>query len=73
MDDKYQYTMDNKDSQLHGWISPKEKIGFWHISPSQEFRSGGPSKQDLTSHTSPVILSVSFFFFISILFSVGEL
>jgi hypothetical protein len=29
------------------------------ITPSNEFRTGGPVKQDLTSHAGPVTLSVS--------------
>lgn len=61
VDDKFQYSMENKDNKVHGWISPKEKVGFWHITPGQEFRSGGPLKQCLTSHVTPIILSVSYF------------
>lgn len=29
------------------------------ITPSDEFRAGGPLKQDLTSHVGPTVLSVS--------------
>ncbi|KAM7506269.1 hypothetical protein LguiB_005173 [Lonicera macranthoides] len=51
VDDKYQYSMDNKDGGVHGWISSGPIIGFWLIFPSQEFRNGGPTKQNLTCHT----------------------
>jgi len=33
--------------------------GFWVITPSNEFKNGGPLKRELTSHTSPTSLSVS--------------
>lgn len=58
VDDKYMYSMDNKDSGLHGWISSVPIIGFWTIFPSQEFRNGGPTKQNLTVHTGPTCLAV---------------
>ncbi|KAJ0932117.1 hypothetical protein HanPSC8_Chr04g0169931 [Helianthus annuus] len=35
-----------------------EPVGFWMITPSNEFRNGGPVKQDLTSHAGPVTLSL---------------
>ncbi|XP_059309412.1 probable rhamnogalacturonate lyase B isoform X2 [Lycium ferocissimum] len=60
VDDKYQYTLENKDNRVHGWISPNSRTGFWMITPSNEFRTGGPIKQDLTSHTGPVTLSMFF-------------
>ncbi|KAL2940329.1 Rhamnogalacturonate lyase, partial [Bienertia sinuspersici] len=50
VDDKYQYSCEDKDNKLHGWISFDPQIGFWIITPSNEFRSAGPVKQDLTSH-----------------------
>lgn len=62
MDDKYQYSSENKDCSVHGWIAKdddKAAEGFWVITPSNEFRSGGPIKQDLTSHVGPTSLSVS--------------
>lgn len=61
VDDKYQYSCDNKDNRVHGWISSKSnpQIGFWVITPSDEFRAGGPVKQDLTSHASSTSLAVS--------------
>jgi len=34
-------------------------VGFWLITPSNEFRSGGPFKQNLTSHVGPTTLAVS--------------
>ena len=59
VDDKYQYSMENKDNKVHGWITTDDKpVGFWMISPSDEFRSGGPTSQDLTSHVGPIVLNV---------------
>ncbi|CAJ2643126.1 unnamed protein product [Trifolium pratense] len=58
VDDKYQYSCDNKDSQVHGWICMDPAVGFWLITPSNEFRSGGPVKQNLTSHVGPTTLAV---------------
>lgn len=60
VDDKYQYTMDNKDMKVHGWASDDPRVGWWIISPSNEFRNGGPTKQNLTSHVGPTCLAVSF-------------
>ncbi|XP_078152272.1 uncharacterized protein LOC144547480 [Carex rostrata] len=58
VDDKYQYSLDNKDNQVHGWISDNLSTGFWVITPSNEFKTGGPLKQDLTSHTGPTSLAM---------------
>ncbi|XAR73522.1 Rhamnogalacturonan endolyase, partial [Bertholletia excelsa] len=58
VDDKYQYSCDNKDNRVHGWISNCPAVGFWMITPSDEFRVGGPFKQDLTSHCGPTVLSM---------------
>ncbi|XP_051124615.1 uncharacterized protein LOC127246974 [Andrographis paniculata] len=58
VDDKYQYSSDNKDLKVHGWISMDPPVGFWQITPSDEFRSGGPLKQNLTSHVGPTTLAV---------------
>lgn len=60
VDDKYQYSCENTDNNVHGWISfdSDEPMGFWMITPSNEFRNGGPIKQDLTSHVGPITLSV---------------
>ncbi|GAB2227505.1 hypothetical protein Droror1_Dr00009327 [Drosera rotundifolia] len=58
VDDKYQYSSDHKDIQLHGWISTYRRTGFWQITPSYEYRSGGPTKQSLTSHVGPTSLTV---------------
>lgn len=55
VDGKYQYSCDN---HVHGWISSHPHIGFWVITPSDEFRGGGPMKTDLTSHVGPVSLAV---------------
>ncbi|KAH7669404.1 Rhamnogalacturonan endolyase protein [Dioscorea alata] len=33
-------------------------IGFWQITPSTEFRTGGPTKQSLTSHVGPTMLAM---------------
>ncbi|XP_065050416.1 probable rhamnogalacturonate lyase B isoform X2 [Musa acuminata AAA Group] len=58
VDDKYQYSSENKDSMGHGWISSDPSVGFWVITPSNEFNSGGPVKQDLTSHAGPTSLAI---------------
>ncbi|KAG9440118.1 hypothetical protein H6P81_020283 [Aristolochia fimbriata] len=58
VDDKYQFSIENKDSTVHGWICNNPGTGFWLITPSQEFRSGGPMKQELTSHAGPTTLAV---------------
>ncbi|KAK4417081.1 hypothetical protein Salat_2533600 [Sesamum alatum] len=60
VDDKYQYSSDNKDSRVHGWICTDPPTGFWVITPSNEFKTGGPVKQDLTSHAGPISLSMFF-------------
>ncbi|KAK3017898.1 hypothetical protein RJ639_005204 [Escallonia herrerae] len=57
VDDKYQYSCDNKDSRVSGWVSTDKSVGFWVIIPSDEFRTGGPVKQDLTSHVGPTTLA----------------
>ncbi|MFQ6639698.1 hypothetical protein Gotur_015412 [Gossypium turneri] len=58
VDDKYQYSSENKDLKVHGWISLNPPVGFWQITPSSEFRSGGPIKQNLTSHVGPYCLAM---------------
>ncbi|XP_050944605.1 probable rhamnogalacturonate lyase B isoform X1 [Cucumis melo] len=59
VDDKYQYSEDNKDGGVHGWISSSpNNIGFWIVFPSYEFRNGGPTKQNLTVHTGPTCLAM---------------
>lgn len=58
VDDKYQYSCENKDLKVHGWICCSPPVGFWLIIPSDEFRSGGPMKQNLTSHVGPTTLAV---------------
>ncbi|OVA03491.1 Rhamnogalacturonate lyase [Macleaya cordata] len=58
VDDKYQYSSEDKDIRVHGWISSDPNIGFWVITPSDEFRTGGPLKQDLTSHVGPTSLAL---------------
>ncbi|GFY96055.1 rhamnogalacturonate lyase family protein [Actinidia rufa] len=58
VDDKYQYSCENKDNQVHGWICFDPPVGFWQISPTNEFRTGGPVKQDLTSHVNPTTLAM---------------
>ncbi|KAK1311144.1 hypothetical protein QJS10_CPA08g00313 [Acorus calamus] len=57
VDDKYQYSCNNEDNKVHGWICTNPLIGFWQITPSDEFRTGGPVKQDLTSHVGPTMLA----------------
>ncbi|KAL6175448.1 hypothetical protein ACLB2K_052089 [Fragaria x ananassa] len=58
VDDKYQYSTEDEDGKVHGWISTKSSVGFWLITPSTEFRAGGPLKQDLTSHVGPTTMCV---------------
>ncbi|TKW25456.1 hypothetical protein SEVIR_3G121000v4 [Setaria viridis] len=64
VDDKYQYSMDNEDNTVHGWIAgsndddPAAATGFWVVTPSNEFKNGGPLKRELTSHVGPTSLSV---------------
>ncbi|TVU25325.1 hypothetical protein EJB05_27817, partial [Eragrostis curvula] len=60
VDDKYQYSLDNMDNAVHGWISGSymNSIGFWVITPSNEFKSGGPVKRELTSHVGPTSLTM---------------
>ncbi|KAM1752826.1 hypothetical protein ACFX11_010752 [Malus domestica] len=58
VDDKYQYSSNVKDIKVHGWISTDDAIGLWMITPSTEFRSAGPFKQELTSHVGPTTLTV---------------
>lgn len=58
VDDKYQYSCDNKDNRVHGWVSTNPMVGFWKITPSDEFRNGGPLKQNLTSHVGPTTLAM---------------
>ncbi|KAK9743470.1 hypothetical protein RND81_03G241500 [Saponaria officinalis] len=58
VDDKYQYSSENKDLQVQGWICKDPPTGFWQITPSDEFRSGGPLKQNLTSHVGPTNLAM---------------
>ncbi|GMN40189.1 hypothetical protein TIFTF001_009421 [Ficus carica] len=58
VDDKYQYSCENKDNRVHGWMCTNPPIGFWQITPSDEFRSGGPHKQNLTSHVGPTTLAM---------------
>lgn len=58
VDDKYEYSCENKDLNVHGWICDDPPMGFWQIIPSNEFRSGGPLKQNLTSHVGPITLAM---------------
>ncbi|WVZ54615.1 hypothetical protein U9M48_005385 [Paspalum notatum var. saurae] len=63
VDDKYQYSLDNKDNAVHGWITAgagggPTTTGFWVITPSNEFKSGGPTKRELTSHVGPTSLAM---------------
>uniref|UniRef100_A0A0A9D143 Rhamnogalacturonan endolyase n=1 Tax=Arundo donax TaxID=35708 RepID=A0A0A9D143_ARUDO len=58
VDDKYQYSCEDQCNNVHGWISFDPPIGFWQITPSDEFRTGGPLKQNLTSHVGPTMLAM---------------
>ncbi|KAL2893049.1 Rhamnogalacturonate lyase [Bienertia sinuspersici] len=58
VDDKYQYSCEDKDLKVHGWICTDPPTGVWQITPSDEFRTGGPLKQNLTSHVGPYNLAM---------------
>ncbi|KAI3976371.1 hypothetical protein MKX01_001839, partial [Papaver californicum] len=58
VDDKYQYSCENQHNRVHGWISSQPTIGFSIVTPSDEFRTGRPVKQDLTSHVGPISLAM---------------
>ncbi|CAK9213595.1 unnamed protein product [Sphagnum troendelagicum] len=58
VDDKYEYATDNRDNRVQGWMSSNPMVGFWVITASDEFRNGGPLKQNLTSHVGPTCLSM---------------
>ncbi|OEL17159.1 hypothetical protein BAE44_0021823 [Dichanthelium oligosanthes] len=58
VDDKYQYSCEDQYNNVHGWMSFDPPIGFWQITPSDEFRTGGPLKQNLTSHVGPTTLAM---------------
>ncbi|KAI3955239.1 hypothetical protein MKW98_020872 [Papaver atlanticum] len=61
VDDKYMYALNSEDIKVHGWVSSEASdplVGFWHITPSDEYRGGGPLKQELTSHVGPASLTV---------------
>ncbi|KAI3926778.1 hypothetical protein MKW92_014140 [Papaver armeniacum] len=58
VDDKYMYTSNYEDIKVHGWVSSNPLVGFWQITASDEYRSAGPLKQDLTSHVGPTSLTV---------------
>ncbi|KAL9266594.1 Rhamnogalacturonate lyase-like protein [Drosera capensis] len=56
VDDKYQYSYEDINTKLHGWVSSDPPVGFWLITPSNDYRTAGPVKQDLTSHVGPTSL-----------------
>ncbi|RLM60827.1 hypothetical protein C2845_PM14G21280 [Panicum miliaceum] len=58
VDDKYHYSCEDQYNNVHGWMSFDPPIGFWQITPSDEFRTGGPLKQNLTSHVGPTMLAM---------------
>uniref|UniRef100_A0A7N0TMU4 rhamnogalacturonan endolyase n=1 Tax=Kalanchoe fedtschenkoi TaxID=63787 RepID=A0A7N0TMU4_KALFE len=58
VDDKYQYSAHYKNSRVHGWISDDPAVGLWMITPSNEFKNGGPTRQRMHSHTGPTMLNV---------------
>lgn len=58
VDDKYMYSIEDQYNKVHGWITDDQTLGFWMITPSDEFRVGGPIKQDLTSHVGPTVLNM---------------
>ncbi|KAJ8543972.1 hypothetical protein K7X08_025590 [Anisodus acutangulus] len=58
VDDKYFYANNNEDDKVYGWVGANPPVGFWMINPSNEFRTAGPIRQDLTTHVGPTVLSV---------------
>ncbi|PKI61483.1 hypothetical protein CRG98_018166 [Punica granatum] len=58
VDDKYQYSGETDETKVRGWISDDPKIGFWMITPSDEFHAAGPLKQELTNHVGPILLNM---------------
>ncbi|RZC68328.1 hypothetical protein C5167_031589 [Papaver somniferum] len=61
VEDKYMYAQNIEDIKVHGWVCSKASdplVGFWHITPSDEYRSGGPLRHELTSHVGPHSLTV---------------
>lgn len=58
VDDKYQYSLDNKEGGVYGWVSFDPMVGFWINFPSYEYRNGGPTKQNLTLHAGPICLAM---------------
>ncbi|XAR73520.1 Rhamnogalacturonan endolyase [Bertholletia excelsa] len=58
VDDKYMYSADVKENRLHGWMCFEHGVGFWVITPTDEFRTGGPIRQELTSHVGPTSLAM---------------
>ncbi|VFQ74371.1 unnamed protein product [Cuscuta campestris] len=57
VDDKYFYSSESKDIKVHGWVCTNPPVGFWMITASNEFRTGGPLKQELTSHVGPTMIT----------------
>ena len=64
VDDKYQYSLDNQDNSVHGWIggsgdpaASASATGFWVVTPSIEFKNGGPLKRELTSLAVSIMLA----------------
>ncbi|XP_022640521.1 receptor protein kinase TMK1-like [Vigna radiata var. radiata] len=60
VDDKYQYSIENKDNSVHGWIAEDDStpVGFWVITPTNVFHNAEPVKQELTSHVGSTSLSM---------------
>ncbi|KAL8152956.1 hypothetical protein V2J09_010716 [Rumex salicifolius] len=58
VDDKYQYSCEDRYNKMHGWVCFDPSVGLWMITPSNEYRTAGPLKQDLTSHTGPITLAM---------------
>jgi hypothetical protein len=44
---------------VHGWVSFDPPIVLWQITLSDEFWTGRPQKQNLTSHVGPTMLAIS--------------
>jgi len=58
VDDKYQYSLDNKDNKVHGWIGagpgpgPRPR-GVLGVTPTNQIKTGGPRTRELTTQNRP--------------------
>ncbi|HSV27440.1 MAG TPA: polysaccharide lyase family protein, partial [Sedimentisphaerales bacterium] len=55
---KYDWSVIEGLSQVHGWASTEHNIGIWMVSASDEYLTGGPTKQNLSSHAVAIMLKM---------------